>query len=303
MSTPGQESIVVTGATGFTGPFVVRALTRQFPSARVCCFVRARSDRRQLKGLAVEFAEGDLQDTDSVVAALKDADTLVNVASLGFSWVDPLFDAISQSPLRRGVFMSTTAILTKLPVRSRPLREHGERRVQESGLAWTIVRPTMIYGTAGDRNISRLIRFIERSPVIPLIASAALQQPVHVEDVASAIASCLAAPQTIGRIYNLSGRDPISFETLIRETVRATGRRRLLVQVPAALMHRGVQLYAAVAANPRLSVEQVLRLQEDKAFDHTAARKDFGFSPRSFAEGVRDEVRSMTGHAEDRQDG
>ena len=51
-----------------------------------------------------------------------------------------------------------------------------------------------------------------------------------------------------------------------------------------------IKLYAAAVAKPRISVEQLLRLREDKAFDHSAASRDFGFAPRSFAEGVRAEV-------------
>ena len=286
--------IAVTGATGFSGPFVVRELRRRFPEAPIRCLVRPGSDRTRLGGLAVEFAVGDLHDADSVLAALGDADTLVNVASLGFGWTESLFDAIRRSRVRRGVFVSTTAILTRLPVKSRPVRERGEELVRTSGLEWTIVRPTMIYGTAEDRNIARLIRFVERSPVIPIIAPDALQQPVHVADVASAIVACLETPATIGRTYNLSGREPLAFEALVRETVRATGRRRAVVRVQLDPVLSLVRFYNRLASNPRLRVEQVLRLREDKAFDHIAAQQDFGFSPRSFADGVREEVAAMS---------
>ena len=290
----GPAVIVITGATGFTGPFVVKELARRFPAARLRCFVRASSDRRVLEHAQAEFAEGDLHDEASLVAAFEGADTLVNVASLGFAWVDPLFAAIRRSRMRRGVFVSTTAILTQLPVRSKAYREHGEQLVRESGLEWTILRPTMIYGTEGDRNIARLIRFLERSPIVPIIAPDARQQPVHVEDVASAIGAVIDNPRTFGRAYNLSGRDPLSFEALVRETASAAGRKPLLVHVPFAPVLGLVRLYNAVVSKPRIKVEQVLRLREDKAFDHAAARDDFGFSPRSFAEGVRDEVRSRT---------
>ena len=289
--------IVVTGATGFTGPFVVRELARRFPHSRIRCLVRSGSDRSRLDGVAVEFAQGDLYDTNSVSAALAGADALVNVASLGFGWTETLFEAISRSTVRRGVFVSTTAILTRLPVKSRAVRERAEELVHASGLDWTIVRPTMIYGTAEDRNIARLITFARRSPIIPVIAPNALQQPVHVADVASAIVACLATPLTIGRTYNLSGRDPLTFETLVKETVSATGRRRTLVRVPFGLVLSAVRLYTAVVSHPRIRVEQVLRLREDKAFDHAAARADFKYSPRSFADGVREEVRAMAGGA------
>ena len=289
------STILVTGGTGFTGPFVVRELARQFPTARLRCLVRPASNRRRLEDVSVEFVVGDLHDPATVTAALAGADTLVNVASLGFGWTDSLFDSIRQSSLSRGVFVSTTAILTKLPVKSRPVREHGERLARESALAWTIVRPTMIYGTPEDRNIARLIRFVERWPVVPVVAPDALQQPVHVADVAAAIAACLRAPRTVGQTYNLSGREPLTFEALVRETVRATGKRRMFVRLPIGPLVHAVRLYGRAVAHPRITVEQVLRIQEHKAFDHTAAHDDFGFSPRSFAEGVRDEVRMVRG--------
>ena len=287
--------IVVTGATGFTGTFVVRELSRTFPQATLRCFVRHASNRSRLETLPVEFVEGDLRDTASLAAALGGADTLVNVASLGFGWVDALFEAIAGSTLRRGVFVSTTAILTKLPVKSRPIREHGEELVRRSGLAWTIVRPTMIYGTPDDRNIARLIRFVQRSPLVPVVAPTALHQPVHVEDVASAIVACVAAPRTAGQTYNLSGREPLTFESLVRETIEATGRRTSIVRLPLTPVIRMVRAYNAIASKPRITVEQVLRLQEDKSFDHSEARDAFGFSPRSFADGVREEVRLIAG--------
>jgi uncharacterized protein YbjT (DUF2867 family) len=268
--------IAVTGGTGFTGGFVLRELRRVCPDVRIRCLVRRDSNRARLHSLDVEAVEGDLHDSGSVARAF-----------------ESLFAAIRASSLRRGLFVSTTAILTRLPVASRASRERGEQLVRESRLDWTIVRPTMIYGTPADRNIARLIRFVEHSPVIPVIAPDALQQPVHVEDVAGAIVACLMTPSSIGRTYTLSGREPLTFESLVRETVRATGRRRVVVRLPFAPMLRAVQVYNAIAPSPRIKVEQVLRLREHKAFDYSAAARDFGFSPRSFAEGLRDEVRAL----------
>jgi nucleoside-diphosphate-sugar epimerase len=291
MNASAPARIAVTGATGFTGPFVVRGLAARFPAASIRCFVRPGSRRDVLDGLPVEFAEGDLRDGASLDRALDGCDAIVHVASLGFDWVDPLFDAIGRhGTVRRGVFVSTTAILTTLAVRSRPLREHGEARVRASGLAWTIVRPTMIYGTPGDRNIARLIRFIERSPIVPVIAPEARQQPVHVADVADGIVAALSTPAAAGQTYTLSGAAPITFETLVRETIRATGRRRLVLRLPFWPVRAGVRLLNAAPIGARVSVEQVDRLREDKAFDHDAAARDLGYRPRPFAEGVAAEV-------------
>ena len=289
--TPGV--IVVTGATGFTGPFVVKALRGRFPDATLRCFVRPASRLDALRALPVEFATGDLRNADSMRTALRGADTFVHVASLGFDWLEPLFAAIAASSLLRGVFISTTAILTKLPVRSKAIREQGEALVRASGLRWTILRPTMIYGTPADRNVARLIRFAQRWPVIPIIAPGARQQPVHVEDVATAVAAALASPATIARTYNLAGREPMTLEDMVRAVTRAAGVRRLIVPLPSAPVRAAVSLYARLSAHPPVSVEQVDRLHEDKSFDYADAARDFQFAPRSFACGVRAEVAMM----------
>lgn len=286
--TPGV--VVVTGASGFTGPFVVRELLRRFPGATIRCLLRSSSRADALPVDRVEIVRGDLRDAESLVRAFRGADTLMNVASLGFDWTETLCDAIRRSSLERGIFTSTTAILTRLPVMSRARRVQGEAAVRASGLAWTIVRPTMIYGTPGDRNIARLIRFILRSPVIPVVAPDALQQPVHVEDVARALTAALAEPSTVSGEYNIAGRDPLPLRELVRTVARVAGVRRLIVPVPAGPVRAGVAVYGRLVRRPLLTVEQIDRLHEDKAFDYSAAQEAFGYAPRSFEEGVRAEI-------------
>ncbi len=287
------HTIVVTGASGFTGPFVVRSLATRFPEATIRCLVRATSRVDHLRRDRVEFVLGDLRDVASLRAAFSDADALVNVASLGFDWIDPLFEAVSGSALKRGVFISTTAILTKLPVRSRATRERGESLVRTSGLAWTIVRPTMIFGTPGDRNIARLIRFVHRSPIIPVVAPGALQQPVHVEDVAAAVTAALASPAAVNQAYNIAGRTPMTLEEIVRTVVRLAGLRRLMVRMPVAPVRAAVAVMSRLSSKPPITVEQVDRLHEDKAFDYRDAARDLAYAPQSFEEGVLAELALM----------
>ncbi len=128
-------------------------------------------------------------------------------------------------------------------------------------------------------------------PVVPVIAPDARQQPVHVEDVAAAIVACVATPATAGQVYALSGAAPVTFEALVRQTIQATGHRRWVVRLPFWPVRLGVMLYNACVPRPRVTVEQVERLREDKAFDHDAAERDFGYRPRTFADGVAAEAR------------
>jgi uncharacterized protein YbjT (DUF2867 family) len=284
------DVIAITGATGFLGPFVARALSARFPHARLRAVVRPTSDLSRITTPGVTTAVADLRDPPALEGAFAGADTLVNLASLGFDWVEPIVLAARKAGVRRAVFIGTTAMLTTLPVASKTVRERGERLVMESGLAWTILRPTMIYGTPGDRNLVRLIRFVDRSPVVPVVAPQARQQPVHVEDVAEAVAAALAAPVTVGRAYNLSGRDPIRLVALVRDVAAALGRRRLVFPVPLALVVQVVGVWNRLGGAP-VTVEQIRRAAEHKDFDRAEATRDFGFAPRSFQDGIRSAVR------------
>jgi nucleoside-diphosphate-sugar epimerase len=294
---PGSSPrvIAVTGATGFTGPFVVRALAERFPSATLRCLVRPASNTAAIHGVVRDFVTGDLCDAASLDTLFAGADTVVHVASLGLEWTDIVIDALRRAGVSRGIFIGTTAMLTRLPVRSKPIRERAEALVRDSGLAWTILRPTMIYGTPDDRNIARLIRFVMRSPVIPVPAAAALQQPVHVADVAHAVSQALASSGTAGLAYNIAGATPLALRDLVQEVVDALDVKRLIVPMPAAAARVAVQLYAACVRNPRIKLEQIHRLEEDKSFDYSAAARDFGYRPRSFRDGVRDEVQQLRG--------
>jgi nucleoside-diphosphate-sugar epimerase len=263
--------LLLIGGTGFLGSFVAARLVDRNPIV----LVRPTSNCSVLPP-DVELRTGDLDQ----LGTLEGISSVVFCASMGFGHIPRVVQQLDAAGVQRAIFVSTTAIYTRLPAPSRAIRVEAEAAVEASNLAWTIVRPTMIYGTARDRNISRLLRFLERSPVMPVCGDA-LWQPIHVEDLADAVVACLDAPTTLRRAYNLAGAHPLTFSQLVRVAARAVGRRRLLL-VP-------VPVGAAVAAATVTRIvkpEQVRRLAEDKAFDYAAATADFGFTPRSFETGV-----------------
>ena len=128
-------------------------------------------------------------------------------------------------PQYGAVFVSTTAIFTQLNAGSKVVRQAAEAAITSSGLDTTILRPTMIYGTPGDRNMIRLVRWLERWPVLPVFGSGrSLQQPVHVSDVAWAVVQVLETPATIGRQFNISGAAPLTYNDVVRLISQALGR-------------------------------------------------------------------------------
>ena len=152
----------------------------------------------------------------------------------------------------------------------------------------------MIYGTERDRNMCRLIRFINRSPIIPIPGSGKyLQQPVYVEDVADAIIAALSVPKAVRQIYNIAGAMPLEYNAIIEEICKLLGKRRLVIHLPVNLAIIGVTVSQKIPGLPKFTVEQVLRLNENKAFDIEMAKKDLGFNPLSFQEGIRREIERL----------
>jgi uncharacterized protein YbjT (DUF2867 family) len=266
------------GGTGFLGTFVAARLANR----QLSVLARATSDLSELPPEA-EVRYGRLEDSSLPLA---DVQSVVYCASMGFGHVPHVVRQLEHAHIKRAVFVSTTAIFTSLQARSRVLRVAAETAVEQSALDWTIVRPTMIYGNARDRNISRLLRYLRRSPLFPLCGDA-LWQPIYVEDLADAVVAALDTPATIGQAYNLAGAGPLRFAELVRTAASAISRRVLLLPIPI-----GAALLAARLTRV-VTPEQVRRLVEDKAFDYAAATRDFDFHPRSFAEGVRLEAQAL----------
>ena len=116
---------------------------------------------------------------------------------------------------------ASTAVTTTLHPPTRQVRLTAEQQIRGCGLDWTILRPTMIYGAVGDRNMSRLLRLLGRAPVLPVPATGArLHQPVHVADVAAAVVAALHRPAAIGSLYNVAGPEPLPFADLLRICAR-----------------------------------------------------------------------------------
>lgn len=282
--------VAVTGGTGFTGRHVVAELQRR--GHEVTALVRPPASGRAAAGVRV--VEGDMADATALARTLTGQRAFVHVASLGFGHAEGLVKAVEAAQLERVVFFSSTAVFTRLPAPSKAVRLAAEDRVRSLPGAWTILRPTMIYGDAGDRNLSRMIRFVARCPVVPLPGGGrALVQPVHVADLGRAAVDALECGDAARREYNLPGAEAAPLRDLVLYVGRLLERRLCLVTLPIAPMAALAGLWHRLGLPPRVSSEQVLRLAEDKAFVFDDARRDWRYAPRGYREGLADEVRLL----------
>ena len=294
--------LYVTGITGHSGSWFIERMEREaakaggmpLPFAGVRCAVRPGSDASRLEAspLGVEIARGDLDDTDFLLRSMRGARTVLHIASIFTS------PNVAEAALRSGVewlvMVHTTGRYSKYKSASEEYIKIEEAILaMRDKIGVTVLRPTMIYGSSRDRNMWKLVDFLHRHTLFPLFgAGTNLMQPVHARDLGNAYYDVLAnREKTFNRDYNLPGKRPIPYLDLVRRVSRTLGRRNVIVKVPLALSILGAKLYNAVSRNPVISVEQVLRMQEDKAFDFSDAERDFGYAPLSFEEGIVEEVR------------
>jgi nucleoside-diphosphate-sugar epimerase len=286
--------VVLTGGSGFLGSHAIPLLVAQGHS--VAALARSDSAADRVRQLGAEPVVGDLDDAASVSRGFEEAraGALVNIASLGFGHAPVIVGAAEGAGIRRAIFVSTTAIATKLNAQSKTVRLAAEATIHASGLDWTILRPTMIYGTPADRNMARLLRLLRRSPVVPVPGRGdTLQQPVHVADAAAAVVAALGSDVTIKRTYDIAGPEPLTFRQIIETAAAAVDRTPRIVRLPLGIAIAATRQYEKRVARPRLRAEQLERLAEDKAFDISPARLDLGYTPRSFAQGMAEEARLL----------
>jgi nucleoside-diphosphate-sugar epimerase len=286
--------VFVTGGTGFTGSHVIPDLLKN--GFEVRCLYRPGSDRAVLLRAQpeIEWALGDVSDPQALSAAMHGTDVLINIASLGFGHADSIISAAQRAGIKRAIFISTTAIFTQLNAKSKAVRAAAEFAIETSGLQYTILRPTMIYGSPRDRNMWRLIRFMRYSPMIPVFGDGNyLQQPIYVGDVAQAIVSCLCNDQTIGKSYNIAGKTPLTYNQVIDTIARQMNKRVWKLHIPSKPVVFLLRLFEQLHIPIPIKAEQVLRLNENKDFTYAEAARDFGFHPSSFGEGIGFELESV----------
>src|SRR3712207_4280244 len=196
--------LLVTGGTGLLGGALLPLLLAQGHEVR--CMVRESSTGvRRLDPERVELVRGDAGSSEDLYRALSGVEAMVHAA--GIEYAPQVVEAARRAGVGRLVMVGSTSVHSTYEFRSGS-KLRMEKLVRESGLEYTLVRPTMIYGSELDKNMHRLLRFLDRSPVFPIFGSGEnLWQPVYHEDCARGVFEALVRPAAVGQSYDLPGAD------------------------------------------------------------------------------------------------
>ena len=288
--------IFVAGGTGFVGGQLADDLLQRGHELRLLVHRRSSGVAR-----GVEQIEGDVTRLESFAAAPVGCDAVINLVGIirefparGVTFerlhvqaTANMLAAAGGAGVRRYLQMSALGTRPDAASRYHATKFRAEELVRTSGLDYTILRPSLIYGPK-DAFVNMLAGQLRLSPVMPVIGSGDYRlQPIQVADVARCFALALEMPETIGKCYELCGNDRLSFMELLDAVASALGRSApVKLRLPLGLMRMVIPVMQQVPQFP-ITMDQLQMLLEENICDG-CWKSVFGFEPRAFREGIRE---------------
>jgi uncharacterized protein YbjT (DUF2867 family) len=267
--------ITVFGGSGFLGRHLVRALARRHYRIRVA--VRRPELAGHLQPLGrvgqIHPVQANVRHPESVGAAVRGADVVINLVGILFERGRQRFDAVQSYGAEQVALAASAHGARMVHVSAIGADEHsasgyarakaeGEKAVLAARPDAVIVRPSIMFGPEDDffNKFAALARML---PALPLVGDGATKfQPVFVGDVAEAIARAVDGNARFGAVYELGGAEVRTFKELMEFVLETIERRRFLIPIPFALAKLQAT-FLQFMPKPLLTPDQVELLKTD----------------------------------------
>ena len=298
--------MLVTGATGFVGTFVCRALTGA--GYTVTGLVRQTPKPNDaLPG--IDYAEGDVTDAATLHAeAFSNCAVVVHLVGIisENAVKGQTFQAVHVGGTKnvvqaaqtagfvgRFVYVSALGANLKSPSDYSRTKAEAEQIVRQSGLPHTIFRPSIVLGPgcAFLTQIEELVKKPPLSPVplpfIPVPGNGDNKfQPVWIGDLCAALVSALPTPEAKVRVFTFPGADVVSFNALLQAVAQKAGVKKPLLHAPMGAMFAMAKVLQKVLPQPPITVDQLKNLQTDNVGDISELRSLLRVNPLTFADAL-----------------
>jgi NADH dehydrogenase len=295
LSADKKKPVLVTGAAGLVGIHTCRELTKNGWQVRALIRDPARA-AMALGQLPVEFRVGDVRDATTLRTCLSGCGAVVHLAAIaiekkGESYRDSntaaterLISAARAEGVDRVIFMSQNGADSRSPYPFLRSKGVAQDSVKTSGLRWTILRPSVIFGPE-DQFVNVLGRLIRLTPkIFPLPnGGRARFQPIAADDVARVVRLSLEKKETLGKVYDLGGAVPLTLREMTERILTAMGTQRTLVAVPVTMLRPLVALAQRLLPNPPVTSGLLDLLSLDNTISNNALTETFKIVPVPFA--------------------
>lgn len=286
--------ILLTGATGFVGRNVARALVERGKPLR--CLVRKTANLVPLDGLHLELAYGDVTDPASLQAALVGVDTVIHLVAIirekgdytfrrvNFLGTGNLAEAAKKGGVGAFLHLSVIGAISDPRYTYLYSKWLGEQEVINSGIPYTVFRSSLIFGE-GDVFFNQLAQIVRLYPVVPVLGPGTVRfQPIQVKDVVRCIVQALEDRALRGRTIYLGGPEHLTYEGILDIIIDTIKLSRWKLHVPLFLVRPMVAAMETLLPNPPVTSAELGMIAIDNVTEPDAVEKAFGFRPVSFRE-------------------
>lgn len=285
--------VFVTGGTGFVGRHLTTQLLKEGHSVRMLVHSRSCSSG------VIEQVTGDISIPETFIQAAEGCEAAINLVGIirqfpsrGITFeklhiqaTANILGAAHKVGIKRYLHMS--ALGTRLDAVSDYHRTkwRAEQLVRDSGLDWTIFRPSLIFGPQ-DAFVNMLASQMRLAPIMPVIGNGSYRlQPIHADDVARCFALALDMPTTVAQTYELCGDERLSYEALLDMIATTLGRPLpFKPHLPLSLMKLVIPVMQKFPQFP-ITMDQLQMLLEE-SIGNSDWQKTFAFKPRGLKEGI-----------------
>lgn len=273
-----MKKVVVLGGAGLVGQNLVPLLTEEFT---VCVVDKGENNLRILKEInpQVKVLAEDLTKPGQWRNELVEADFVISLNAQISSLDDDDFyrnnvratekvlaELEEKNPHVRLVHVSSSVVNSLAVDSYSSTKRIQEQLVEDSGLATTILRPTLMFGPLDRKHLGWLSRFLRVTPIFPIPGNGEFQrQPLFVADFCQIIRSVLANGAPLGT-FDISGRKMYTYIELIRKLKSATGSKAVLVKIPVPLFDAILKSVGRVVKTPPFTSQQLHALVIPEVF-------------------------------------
>lgn len=304
--------ILVTGGTGFIGFNLVKALKRK--GENVIILARKESNLSLFKGLDVKIITGDLNDIGSLKKATTGIDIVYNAAGMlggpkvtyeqlyavNVNGTSNLLKACKQNNVKRFIHISSVAAMGNIEQMAtensacKPLSDYdnakylSEKVVINSGIPWTIIRPSMVYGPGEKTNKSRMFRLIQKGYFKIIGDGNNLLSTIYIENLITGITLLAKKDEAINEIYILTdGKNYTQNEFVNAIADKLHVYRPMHIPFIAAYMAAfGFKLLSLIGIPQLLTKDRIKTLIGNHSFNIEKAKK-MGYNPKiSLEDGI-----------------
>ncbi len=285
--------VAVTGANGFVGRHLIPQLLQRGHDVRALISERPGAEKElpDAGGRRPEVRRADVRKPQTLRGAFDGIDAVVHTvavpterkqkfAEVNVAGVAHVVAEARSAGVARIVHMGALRADPASPYPYLRSKGQGEALVTGSGIAHVVLQPSLLFGE-GDDFFPRLA-FSLIFPLVPVPGDGTARfQPVHVDDIAQALVAAVERREISG-VHEIGGAEAVTYDEMLAETMRGTGKRRRTVHVPVPLMKPPAVLMGLVMADPPVTVAQLDLLAVDNTPRRNALEPVFGVRPRPF---------------------